>query len=235
MFGIQKAIGNWGELVLGPLLIAIGVFMLLGDRLPLPSFGFRGNGESLARRGGWGALLLGVMFALAFCPTSGVFYFGILIPMSEQDRRRTVHGYRHLLLCDHVFLKIKKMETKNEKKKGFWASLFSPKPCSCSCGGKLIVEEVEKPAAANFDSVRLDMPRTAVREIKILGPGCAKCKATYQVIMKVINENNLDVQLPKIEIMSYNIMSTPAVVVDGVVKIKGHVPSESEVKQILGI
>lgn len=82
MFGIQKAFGNWGELVLGPLLIAIGVFMLLGDRLPLPSFGFHGNGESLARRGGWGALLLGVMFALAFCPTSGVFYFGILIPMS---------------------------------------------------------------------------------------------------------------------------------------------------------
>ena len=82
MFGIQKTIGNWGELVLGPLLIAIGVFMLLGDRQPLPSFGFRGNGESLARRGGWGALLLGVMFALAFCPTSGVFYFGILIPMS---------------------------------------------------------------------------------------------------------------------------------------------------------
>ena len=82
MFGIQKAIGNWGESVLGPLLIAIGVFMLLGDRMPLPSFGFRDNGESLARRGGWGALLLGVMFALAFCPTSGVFYFGILIPMS---------------------------------------------------------------------------------------------------------------------------------------------------------
>ena len=125
------------------------------------------------------------------------------------------------------------METKNEKKKGFWASLFSPNPCSCSCGGKLIVEEVEKPAAADFDSVRLDMPRTAVREIKILGPGCAKCKATYQVIMKVIDENNLDVQLTKIEdideIMSYNIMSTPAVVVDGEVKIKGHVPSESEV------
>ena len=52
-------------------------------------------------------------------------------------------------------------------------------------------------------------------------------------------ENNLDVQLTKIEdideIMSYNIMSTPAVVVDGEVKIKGHVPSESEVKQILGI
>lgn len=82
MFGIQKAIGKWGELILGPLLIAIGAFMLLGDRLKLPSFGFSGNGEWLARRGGWGALVLGVLFALAFCPSSGVFYFGMLIPMS---------------------------------------------------------------------------------------------------------------------------------------------------------
>lgn len=85
MFGIQKTIGKWGELILGPLLIVIGVFMLLGDRLKLPSFGFRGNGEQLARKGSWGALLLGVLFALAFCPTSGVFYFGMLIPMSASS------------------------------------------------------------------------------------------------------------------------------------------------------
>lgn len=51
MFGIQKAIGKWGEWVLGPLLLVIGAFMLAGDRLRLPSFGFRGNGERLARRG----------------------------------------------------------------------------------------------------------------------------------------------------------------------------------------
>ena len=37
------------------------------------------------------------------------------------------------------------METKKENKKGFWASLFSPKPCSCSCGSNLIIEEPEKP------------------------------------------------------------------------------------------
>ena len=131
------------------------------------------------------------------------------------------------------------METKNEKKKGFWASLFSPKPCSCSCGSNIIVEEDEKPAAPNFENIKFDAPRTAIREIKILGPGCAKCKSTYQTIAKVVNENNLDVQITKIEdiaeIMSYNVMGTPAVVVDGEVKIKGHVPSESEVKQILGI
>ena len=56
--------------------------MLWGDRLNLPNFGFNGNAEGLARKGGVGALLLGVLFALAFCPTSGVFYFGMLIPMS---------------------------------------------------------------------------------------------------------------------------------------------------------
>ena len=76
-------------------------------------------------------------------------------------------------------------------------------------------------------------------EIKVLGPGCSKCKTTYQVIKKVIRENNLDVTLTKVddimEIMNYNIMVTPAVVVDGEVRLKGQVPSESDVKKILGI
>lgn len=76
-------------------------------------------------------------------------------------------------------------------------------------------------------------------EIKVLGPGCAKCKSTYNVIEKVIKENNLDVKLTKVddimEIMNYNIMITPAVVVDEVVKIKGQVPTESDVKKLLGL
>lgn len=76
-------------------------------------------------------------------------------------------------------------------------------------------------------------------EVKVLGPGCAKCKTTFQVIEKVIKENNLYVKLTKVddimEMMSYNIMTTPAVVVDGEVKMKGQVPSESDVKRLLGI
>lgn len=76
-------------------------------------------------------------------------------------------------------------------------------------------------------------------EIKVLGPGCAKCKTTFSAIDKVIKEHNLDVKLTKVEdimeIMKYNIMSTPSVVVDDVVKIKGHVPTESEIRQILGL
>lgn len=82
MFGIQRFIATYGERILGPALLLIGLYMLFGNRLRLPSFGFKGSGEGLARRGGWGALLLGMLFAMAFCPTSGVFYFGMLIPMS---------------------------------------------------------------------------------------------------------------------------------------------------------
>lgn len=82
LFGVQKFIGKYGEVFLGPAFMLIGVFMLFGSKFKLPSFGFNGNGEGLARRGSWGALLLGMLFAMAFCPTSGVFYFGMLIPMS---------------------------------------------------------------------------------------------------------------------------------------------------------
>lgn len=76
-------------------------------------------------------------------------------------------------------------------------------------------------------------------EIKVLGPGCAKCKAAYKVVEKVVSENNLDARLVKVEdimeMMNYGIMSTPAIVVDGDAKIKGYVPSEAEVKRALGI
>lgn len=82
IFGIQKSISKWGELLVGPVLLFMGAFMLSGNKIKLPSFGFNGQGEKLAEKGKWGSLLLGMLFALAFCPSSGIFYFGMLIPMS---------------------------------------------------------------------------------------------------------------------------------------------------------
>lgn len=82
LFGIQKFIGKYGEMALGPALLLIGAFMLWGNKLNLPSFGFKNSGETVAKNGGIGAFVLGVLFALAFCPTSGIFYFGMLIPLS---------------------------------------------------------------------------------------------------------------------------------------------------------
>ena len=76
-------------------------------------------------------------------------------------------------------------------------------------------------------------------EIKVLGPGCSKCKSTYNIIEKVLKENNIHAKLTKVddimEMMNYNIMTTPAVVIDEVVKMKGKVPTESDVKKLLGI
>lgn len=82
LFGIQKFIGKYGEMLIGPILLFLGLYLLFGNRLNLPSFGFKGNGEGLAKKGGWGALLLGLLFALAFCPSSAIFYFGMLIPLA---------------------------------------------------------------------------------------------------------------------------------------------------------
>lgn len=62
VFAIQKVIGKWGEMLIGPVLVLIGSFMLFGHRLDLPKFGFSGRGGQVGRRGGWGAFLLGVLF-----------------------------------------------------------------------------------------------------------------------------------------------------------------------------
>lgn len=76
-------------------------------------------------------------------------------------------------------------------------------------------------------------------EIIILGTGCAKCKTVVDVVQKVVADADVEATITKqediVEIMKYNIMSPPAVVVDGVVKIKGHVPSETEVRKALGL
>ena len=80
LFGIQKFIGKYGEMLLGPALLFIGLFMLFGHKFNLPSFGFKGNGEGLARRGGWGALLLGILFAMLI-PMSATSAGGYLLPV----------------------------------------------------------------------------------------------------------------------------------------------------------
>lgn len=74
---------EWGEKLLGPLLILIGFFMLGILSLRIPGLGsLTEKMERKARGGFWGVLLLGIVFALAFCPYSGVLYFGMLIPMT---------------------------------------------------------------------------------------------------------------------------------------------------------
>jgi cytochrome c-type biogenesis protein len=74
---------GWGEKLLGPVLIVIGLFMLDLIRIRFP--GFTGISEKVEEKGKgsyWSTLVLGMIFALAFCPYSGVLYFVMLIPLT---------------------------------------------------------------------------------------------------------------------------------------------------------
>jgi cytochrome c-type biogenesis protein len=75
---------QWGEKLLGPLLIIIGLAMIgVFNFIKFPGLSsLTGKMENRANKGFWDVLFLGMVFALAFCPYSGVLYFGMLIPMT---------------------------------------------------------------------------------------------------------------------------------------------------------
>ena len=74
-------------------------------------------------------------------------------------------------------------------------------------------------------------------EIKILGTGCTKCKALEKATINALAELDIAANVSKVEdimqIMNYGVISTPALVIDEKVVIKGRVPSENEIKEIL--
>ena len=81
-FHVSRAVQSNGERWLGPLLIIIGVLMLDFIRIPGSSGKLIQHTADRIKPGkGWSSLLLGMIFALAFCPYSGVLYFGMLMPM----------------------------------------------------------------------------------------------------------------------------------------------------------
>ena len=76
-------------------------------------------------------------------------------------------------------------------------------------------------------------------EIKVLGSGCSRCKKTFETVSKVVEDNGINANVEYVtdmmKIMEYNVMSMPAIVIDGEVCLKGSAPSEGEVKKLLGI
>ena len=74
-------------------------------------------------------------------------------------------------------------------------------------------------------------------EIKILGSGCAKCKSLEKITREVVEQNGFAANITKVEdimeIMKYGVMTTPALVVNDKVEVKGRIPSTDEIKEIL--
>ncbi len=74
-------------------------------------------------------------------------------------------------------------------------------------------------------------------EIKILGPGCARCQATEKNVKEAVNELGIETKIEEVkdpvEISKHGVFSTPAVIVDGKVKCTGKIPKVEEIKSWL--
>lgn len=76
-----------------------------------------------------------------------------------------------------------------------------------------------------------------MKKIQVLGPGCPKCKMLAKNAEEAVKSKGIDCEIEKVtdikQIMSFGVMMTPALVVDGEVKVVGKVPSVEEVKRLI--
>lgn len=74
-------------------------------------------------------------------------------------------------------------------------------------------------------------------QIKVLGPGCPKCKTTYTNVMEALKQNDIEADVEKVEdieeMMKYNVLSTPVLIINGEIKIKGRVARIDEIAALL--
>ena len=75
------------------------------------------------------------------------------------------------------------------------------------------------------------------KQVKVLGPGCAKCKTTYNNVLEAVKQLGIEADVIKIEdieeMMKYNVLTTPVLMIDDVIKVKGRVADINEIKTLL--
>jgi small redox-active disulfide protein 2 len=76
-----------------------------------------------------------------------------------------------------------------------------------------------------------------MKQIKVLGPGCPKCKTTYNNVLEAVKQTGIEAEVTKIEdieeMMKYNVLTTPVLMIDEVAKVKGRIADVNEIKQLL--
>lgn len=74
-------------------------------------------------------------------------------------------------------------------------------------------------------------------EIKVLGPGCPKCKTTYNNVLEALKQANIQAHVEKVEdieeMLKYNVLTTPVLLIDNQIKIKGRVAEVGEIINLL--
>jgi small redox-active disulfide protein 2 len=75
------------------------------------------------------------------------------------------------------------------------------------------------------------------KNIKVLGPGCPKCKTTYNNVLEAVKQTGIEADVEKIEdiqeMMKYNVLTTPVLMIDDETKVKGRIVDVNEIKQLL--
>jgi len=75
------------------------------------------------------------------------------------------------------------------------------------------------------------------KNIKVLGPGCPKCKTTYNNVLEAVKQMGIEADVRKIEdieeMMKYNVLTTPVLMIDEVAKVKGRIADVKEIKELL--
>jgi len=76
-----------------------------------------------------------------------------------------------------------------------------------------------------------------MKDIKVLGPGCPKCKTTYNNVLEALKQTDIQADVTKVEdieeMMKYNVLTTPVLMIDDVVKVKGRIAQVNEIVEIL--
>ncbi|MBC6490419.1 thioredoxin family protein [Flavihumibacter stibioxidans] len=76
-----------------------------------------------------------------------------------------------------------------------------------------------------------------MKTIKVLGPGCPKCKTTYNNVLEAVKQTGVEAEVVKIEdieeMMKYNVLTTPVLMIDDVAKVKGRIADVNEIKALL--
>ena len=76
-----------------------------------------------------------------------------------------------------------------------------------------------------------------MKQIKVLGPGCPKCKTTYNNVLEAVKQTGIEAEVTKIEdieeMMKYNVLTTPVLMIDEVAKVKGRIADVNEIEQLL--
>lgn len=76
-----------------------------------------------------------------------------------------------------------------------------------------------------------------MKDIKVLGPGCPKCKTTYNNVLEALKQSGQEANVEKVEdieeMMKYNILTTPVLMINGEIKVKGRVAQTTEIVELL--